>query len=96
MSWIRPFVLALTLVFTGAFGLTLLEGMGLASMLHIWLQVEELYGDVLFHTRNFQDRVYEMDQFLYGLIGVLVAGAIWYFSARVRRKRAKPVHRPSK
>ena len=87
---------ALAIVFTGAFGLTLLEGMGLSSMLHIWLQVEEMYGDILFGTHNFRDKVYEMNQFLYGLAVTLVFGAVWYFSSSIRSKRARPVHRPSK
>lgn len=87
---------ALAIVFTGAFGLTLLEAMGLSSMLHIWLQVEEMYGDILFGTHNFRDKQYEMNQFLYGLAVTLLFGAVWYFWSGWRRKRARPVHRPTK
>jgi len=87
---------ALTIVLAGAFGLTTLESMGLATMLHVVLQVEELYGDKYLDTHNFLGAEPEYQQFIGATIGTLVAGGIWWWSGRLRRKRAKRVHRPSR
>ena len=85
---------ALAIVLTGAFGLTLLEALGLSTIFHTWLQIEEMYGDILGGTHNFRDQQYEWNQMLYGLLGTFAAGAIWYFAGDLRRKRAKKLHRP--
>ena len=87
---------ALTIVLAGAFGLTTLEAMGLATMLHVVLQVEELYGDKVLGTHNFLGAEAEYQQFIGGLIGAVVAGAIWYWSGSWRRKRARPLRRPTR
>jgi len=87
---------ALTIVLAGAFGLTTLEAMGLATMFHVVLQVEELYGDKYLGTHNFLGAEPEYQQFIGATIGTLVAGAIWWWSARLRSKRAKRVRRPSR
>jgi len=87
---------ALTIVLAGAFGLTTLEAMGLATMLHVVLQVEELYGDKFLHTHNFLGAEAEYEQFVGGLLGVLVAGGMWYASGRLREKRAKRLRRPTR
>jgi hypothetical protein len=87
---------ALTLVLAGAFGFTTLEAMGLATMLHVVLQVEELYGDIYLKTHNFLGAELEYQQFIGGLIGTLVAGGIWYWSSSVRAKRAKRLRRPTR
>ena len=43
---------ALVIVLAGAFGFTTLEAMGLTTILHLILQVEEYYGDKLLGTHN--------------------------------------------
>src|SRR5438067_11659837 len=65
---------ALTIVLAGAFGLTTLEAMGLATMLHVVLQVEELYGDKFLGTHNFLGAEAEYQQFIGGLVGAVIAG----------------------
>ena len=87
---------ALTIVFAGAFGLTVLEAMGLATMLHLVLQVEELYGDKFLGTHNFLGAELEYQQFIGGLLGTLVAGLIWYRSSSLRQKRAKRLRTPKR
>ena len=87
---------ALTIVLAGAFGFTTLEAMGLATMLHVVLQVEELYGDRFLGTHNFLGAEAEYQQFIGGLLGVMVAGGIWYASSDWRRRRAKRLRRPTR
>lgn len=85
---------ALTIVFAGAFGFTALEAMGLTTILHLILQVEEYYGDVFLHTHNIVGMEGEYQQFVGGLVATTICGVTWYFSSRWRDKRAKPLRRP--
>lgn len=85
---------ALMLVLAGAFGFTTLEAMGLATILHLILQVEEYYGDVFLHTHNIVGMEGEYQQFVGGLIAVTVCGLAWYLSSSWRDKRAKRLRRP--
>lgn len=87
---------ALTIVLAGAFGFTTLEAMGLATMMHVVLQVEELYGDIYLHTHNILGIELEYQQFIGGMIAVLVAGALWYWWDGLRRKRAKRLRDPKR
>lgn len=87
---------ALTIVLAGAFGFTTLEAMGLATMLHVVLQVEELYGDIYLHTHNILGIELEYQQFVGGMVAVLVAGALWYWWSGLRRKRAKGLRKPKR
>ncbi len=87
---------AFTIVLAGAFGSTTLEAMGLATMLHVVLQVEEFYGDRYLGTHNILGMDAEYQQFIGGLLGAIVAGATWYASSGLRAKRAKPLRRPKR
>src|SRR5512140_1542904 len=87
---------ALTIVLAGAFGFTTLEAMGLATMLHVVLQVEELYGDIFLHTHNILGIELEYQQFVGGMAAVLVAGALWYWWSGLRHKRAKGLRKPTR
>lgn len=85
---------ALAIVLAGAFGFPILTAVGLATICHVYLEVEELYGDILFGTHNFLDKQYEMNDLIFGLIGVTVYGLIWWRWSALRKKRARPVRRP--
>jgi len=85
---------ALMIVLAGAFGFTTLEAMGLTTILHLILQVEEYYGDVFLHTHNIVGMEGEYQQFVGGLIAVTVCGLAWYLSRDWRDKRAKRLRRP--
>jgi hypothetical protein len=87
---------ALMIVLAGAFGYTTLEAMGLATILHLILQVEEFYGDKFLHTHNIVGMEGEYEQFVGGLIAVTVCGIAWYWSADWRAKRAKRLRNPKR
>ena len=85
---------AIMIVLAGAFGFTTLEAMGLATILHLILQIEEYYGDKFLGTHNIVGMEGEYQQFIGGLIAVTVCGIIWYASSSWRDKRAKRLRRP--
>ena len=87
---------ALTVVLAGAFGFTTLEAIGLTTVLHVILQVEEYYGDRFLGTHNILGMDAEYQQFIGGLLGAFVAGGLWYASSALRAKRAKPLRRPKR
>ena len=87
---------ALTIVLAGAFGFTTLEAMGITTMLHLVLQVEEYYGDVFLKTHNIVGMEGEYEQFVGGLIAVTVCGIVCYASSGWRAKRAKRLRTPKR
>ena len=61
-----------------AFGLTTFEAMGITTMLHLVLQVEEYYGDLCLHTHNIVGiEGGEYEQFVGGRIAVTMCGLAW-------------------
>jgi hypothetical protein len=84
---------ALAIVLAGAFGFPILAGIGLATLLHVILEIQEFYGDVFRGTHNVRDLQDQMNDLLSGAIGVIVYGAIWWRWSTLRRKRAHPVRR---
>lgn len=87
---------AIMIVLAGAFGFTTLEAMGVTTILHLVLQVEEYYGDRFLGTHNIVGMEGEYEQFVGGLIAVTVCGAIWYWSSGWRAKRAKRLRTPKR
>ncbi|TME40929.1 MAG: hypothetical protein E6I57_05020 [Chloroflexi bacterium] len=85
---------AVMIVLAGAFGFTTLEAMGITTMLHLVLQVEEYYGDKFLGTHNIVGMEGEYQQFIGGLVAVTVCGIIWYSSSGWREKRAKRLRLP--
>lgn len=85
---------ALAIVLAGAFGLPILSAIGMSTLLHVILEIQEFYGDVLLGTHNVRDTQDQMNDLLSGVVGVLVYGAIWYRWSALRRKRAKPLRTP--
>ena len=85
---------ALALVIAGAFGEPIVSAIGIATLLHVILEIQEFYGDVFLHTHNVRDTQDSMNDLLSGVLGVIVYGAIWYRAAWLQRKRAKPMKRP--
>jgi len=63
---------ALAAVLMGAFGLNALAAAGLSTMLHVALEVQEFYGDVLLHTHNVNGIQDSINDLLFGLVGVIV------------------------
>lgn len=84
---------ALSIVLAGAFGFPILTGIGLATLLHVVLEIQEFYGDVLLGTHNVRDLQDQMNDLLSGVIGVIVYGLIWWRWSALNRKRARRVRR---
>jgi hypothetical protein len=81
---------ALAIVIAGAFGFPILTGVGLATLLHVILEIQEFYGDVLLGTHNVRDLQDQMNDLLSGVIGVIAYGLIWWRWSALRRKRPRP------
>jgi len=84
---------ALAVVLAGAFGFPILTAVGLATLLHVVLEIQEFYGDVLLGTHNVRDLQDQMNDLLSGVIGVIVYGIVWWRWSFLRRKRARPIRR---
>ena len=80
---------ALALVLIGAFGFRAIAAAGLATMLHLWLEIEEFYGDVLFHTHNVRDTQDQMNDLLFGLIGVILYTVLFVQWQWLKERRAR-------
>lgn len=84
---------ALAMVLAGAFGFPILTAVGLATIFHVILEIQEFYGDVFLGTHNVRDLQDQMNDLLSGIIGVIVYGVIWWRASTLQRKRARPVRR---
>ena len=62
-----------------------------ATVLHVILEIQEFYGDVLLGTHNVRDLQDQMNDLLSGVIGVIGYGLVWWRWSALRRKRARPV-----
>src|SRR6266542_5067884 len=85
---------ALAIVLAGAFGWPIVSAMGISTMLHLALEIQEFYGDVFLHPHNVRDTQDSINDLLFGLLGVLVYGAIWARSRWLARRRARPMRQP--
>lgn len=85
---------ALALVIAGAFGLPIPSAIGVSTLLHVSLEIQEFYGDVILHTHNVRDTQDSMNDLLFGVLGVLVYGLFWYRATWLQQKRARPLRRP--
>ena len=80
---------ALAAVLMGAFGLGALASAGLATMIHVALEIEEFYGDVLFGTHNVNGTQDSINDLLFGLLGVIVYTVLFARSHFLARRRAR-------
>ena len=83
---------ALSMVLMGAFGLAALPAAGLATILHVFLEVQEFYGDVLLHTHNVNGVADSINDLAYGLAGMIV---YTFLASRVRYLKLRRT-RPNK
>ena len=81
---------ALAMVLVGAFAMAPLAAAGFATMLHLLLEVNEYYGDVLLGTHNVRGIADSMNDLSYGLVGVLVYTIIAKRSMFLRLRRTRP------
>jgi hypothetical protein len=87
---------ALAAVLMGAFGLNALAAAGLSTMLHVTLEVQEFYGDVLLHTHNVNGIQDSINDLLFGLVGVIVYALVFTNSHYLNRRRAPRKHARSR
>lgn len=87
---------ALALVVAGAFGFPILSAIGISTLLHVTLEIQEFYGDVILHTHNVRDTQDSMNDLLFGVLGVIAYGFLWSRWTAMREKRPKPLRRPTK
>ena len=83
---------ALAAVLMGAFGLNALAAAGLSTMLHVALEVQEFYGDVLLHTHNVSGIQDSINDLAFGLVGVIVYTLVFTHSHYLNRRRAPRKH----
>jgi hypothetical protein len=81
---------ALSMVLVGAFGFAPLAAAGFATMLHLLLEVNEYYGDVLLGTHNVRGIMDSMNDLSFGLAGVLVYTLIAKRNMFLRMRRTRP------
>jgi hypothetical protein len=81
---------ALSMVLIGAFGLAPLAAAGFATMLHVLLEVNEYYGDVMLGTHNVRGIADSMNDLSFGLAGVLVYTIVAKRSMFLRLRRTRP------
>ncbi len=81
---------ALAMVLVGAFAMTPLAAAGFATMLHLLLEINEYYGDVLLGTHNVRGIADSMNDLAYGLLGVIVYTIIAKRSVFLRLRRTRP------
>lgn len=87
---------ALAMVVAGAFGFPILSAIGISTLLHLILEIQEFYGDVLLHTHNVRDTQDSMNDLLFGILGVIAYGFVWSRWTVLREKRAKRLRRATK
>jgi len=82
---------AIALVFAIAFGFTLLEGIGLATIIHMALEAQEFYTDVFFGTHNVRGTADTVNDIVVGIVGAaLYALAYLYWARRYRSRPSSP------
>ena len=79
---------ALAAVLMGAFGFGAIAAAGLSTMLHVALETQEYYGDVLLGTHNVKGIQDSMNDILFGLAGVVVYTIVFASSQYLERRRA--------
>lgn len=73
---------ALAVVLSGAFGLSLLSAAGFANIIHVALEAQEYYTDVLFATHNVRGVFDVVNDLVLGLVGIVVYIGLYFYFAR--------------
>lgn len=76
---------ALAAVLLGAFGYQFWAGVGLANVIHMLLEAQEYYTDVLFNTHNVRGTFDVVNDLTVGVIGTLIYGAIYLWFVKLKR-----------
>lgn len=77
---------ALAVVLLGAFGFSFWSGVGVANIIHMLLEAQEYYTDVLFGTHNVRGTFDVVNDLMVGILGTLIYGLIYLSFAKWRSK----------
>jgi hypothetical protein len=84
---------ALSMVLMGAFGLAALPAAGLATILHVILECQEYYGDVILGTHNVNGVADTVNDLAYGIAGMFVYTMLASRVRFLKLRRARPKKR---
>lgn len=84
---------ALAMMLMGVFGLSGIAAAGLATILHVVLEIWEYYGDVLFGTHNVRGIADSINDLAYGIGGMVVYTLIASRWMYLRQRRTRPKRR---
>ena len=84
---------ALSMVLMGAFDFPALAAAGLATILHVLLETQEYYGDVILGTHNVKGIADTVNDLAYGLAGMFVYTQIASRMRYLKLRRARPKKR---
>jgi len=73
---------AIAAVFLGAFGVNVVSSVGLANMIHMVLEAQEFYTDVLFKTHNVRGVFDVVNDLTVGLLGSVIYIGIYLLLIR--------------
>lgn len=76
---------AIAVIFFGAFGISGLASVGLATIIHVLLEAQEYYTDVFAGTHNVGDISDTINDLLAGILGSLIYLAIFLWFRRQRK-----------
>jgi hypothetical protein len=76
---------AITVVLAGAFGASPLNALGLATIIHLLLEIQENYTEILFGTRNIKGPYDSINDLTAGLIASVVYLGVFLFARRTRQ-----------
>lgn len=77
---------SLAVVLLGAFNFSFWSGIGLANMIHILLEAQEYYTDVLLRTHNVRGVFDVVNDLVVGVVGTIAYGLIFlWFSQRSKK-----------
>lgn len=75
---------ALAVVLLGAFSFSFWGGVGLANIIHMVLEAQEYYTDVLFGTHNVRGTFDVVNDMSVGILATLIYGGAWLYFAKRR------------
>ena len=77
---------ALAVVLLGAFGFPFWSGVGFANIIHLLLEAQEYYTDVILGTHNVRGTFDVVNDLIVGVLGTLLYGLIYLMFTRWRKK----------
>lgn len=84
---------ALSMVLMGAFGLAALPAAGLATILHVILECQEYYGDVLLGTHNVNGVADTVNDLAFGIAGMILYTVLASRVRFLKLRRTRPKKR---